>query len=142
MLSQDPLTIEILGTLAIRTLFFLIPSLLFLLFDTIIPSLAVGIKIQGAAGLPTRTGGLSRPRRGGGRPEWYTVLGLSILNICLGAAFQVGVELILTKVLGYKSALRVATTLPMPWSIVKEVVRGLLLREVFLPFPHLPKAII
>jgi hypothetical protein len=88
------------------------------------------MKRQGAPALPTRTGGVQGTRRGGGRPEWYSVLGLSLLNVFLGVAIQAGVEFLFTEVLGIRSALKVTTTLPMPWSIAKEIVRSLLLREV------------
>jgi hypothetical protein len=130
VLSQDPLTVEVVGTLGVRTLFFLVPSILFLVFDSIIPSLAVGIKTQGAPALPTRTGGIRGARRRGSRPKWYIVISLSIFNICLGVAVQAATELLLTWVLNIRSALKVTTTLPMPWSIAKDVLRGLLLREV------------
>lgn len=121
---------ELFGTLGIRLIFFLVPSTLFLLFDTIIPSLAVSIKRQGGAALPTRSGGVQGRRRGGGRPEWYSVLGLSILNVLLGVGIQAGVEFLFTEVFNIRSALKVTTTLPMPWSIAREVLRSLLLREV------------
>lgn len=130
VLSQPPLKVEVVGTLAIRTLFFLVPSLLFLLFDSIIPSLAVGMKTQGSAALPTRTGGVRVKRRGGSTPPVLQVLGLSLFNICLGVVIQSAIELLFTEVLRIRSALKVSTTLPMPWSIFKDVVRGLLLREV------------
>jgi hypothetical protein len=124
-LSQPPLKVEIVGTLAVRTLFFVAPSLLFLVFDTIIPSLAVNIKTQGSSALPTRGS-----RKGSGRPPWFQVIGLSLFNICLGVALQAGVELLFTNVFNFRSALKVTTTLPMPFSIAKDVARGLLLREV------------
>jgi len=116
--------------------FFLAPSLLFLIFDTIIPSLAVGIKRQGGSALPTRTGGVQGAKRGGGRPEWYQVLPLSLFNVILGVAIQAGVELLFTEVFGIRSALKVTTTLPMPWSIAKDIIRSLLLREVFQYYIH------
>ncbi len=113
-----------------RVLFFLVPSLLFLLFDTLVPTLAVKIKIQGSAALPTRVGGGRASRRGRGKPAWYKVIGLSLFNVCLGVAVQSAIELLFTEVLHIRSALRVTTTLPMPWSIAKDVARGLMLREV------------
>jgi hypothetical protein len=131
VLSQPPLKVEIVGTLGIRLLFFLVPSLLFLVFDSILPSLSVGLKTQGAAALPTRTGGVQGGRRGGSRPQWYQVIGVSLLNILLSVVIQAGVELLFTQVFHIRSALKVTTTLPMPWSIAKDVLRGLLLREVF-----------
>lgn len=134
VLSQPPLKVEVVATLAVRILFSLLPSLLFLLFDSALPSLAVGIKRQGAPALPTRTGGVSGTRRGGSRPQWYQVVALSLFNICLGVAIQAGVELLFTEVLQIRSALKITTTLPMPWSIAKDVVRSLLLREVWFSF--------
>ena len=131
VLSQPPLKVEIVGTLAVRVLFFLLPSILFLVFDSALPSLAVGIKRQGAPALPTRTGGVSGARRVSSRPQWYQVVALSIFNICLGVAIQAGVELFFTEVLHIRSALKVTTTLPMPWSIAKDIARSLLLREVW-----------
>jgi hypothetical protein len=125
VLSQPPLKVEVVGTLGIRLLFFLVPSLFFLLFDTIIPSLSVGLKTQGADGLPTRG------RRGGSRPQWYQIIGVSLLNILLSVAIQAGVEVLFTEVFHIRSALKVTTTLPMPWSIAKDVLRGLVFREVY-----------
>ena len=125
VLSQPPLKVEIVGTLAIRLLFFVAPSLLFLIFDSIIPSLAVNIKTQGDAALPTRGG-----RKSGNRPPWFQVIGLSLFNICLGVAVQAGVELLFTDVFHIRSALKITTTLPMPFSIAKDVARGFVLREV------------
>lgn len=130
VLSHTPLKVEIFGTLGIRAIFFLAPSLLFLLFDTIIPSLAVSIKRQGGAALPTRSVGVQGTKRGGGKPQWYTVVGLSTFNVLLGIGIQAGVEFLFTEVFRIRSALKVTTTLPMPWSIAKDVIRGLLLREV------------
>lgn len=130
ILSQPPLKVEIIGTLGVRTLFFLVPSLLFLIFDTILPSLAVGLKTQGAPALPTRTGGVAGAKTSKGRPEWYQVIGLSIFNICMGVSMQALVEILFTDVLGMRSALKVTTTLPMPWSIAKNLAEAFVIREV------------
>lgn len=124
VLSQPPLKVEVVGSLAIRILFFLVPSLFFFLFDSIIPSLSVSFKTQGDRGLPTRGGR-------GSKPQWYQIIGVSLLNILLSVAIQAGVELLFTEVFQIRSALKVTTTLPMPWSIAKDVLRGLLLREVY-----------
>ncbi|TVY15905.1 hypothetical protein LARI1_G004744 [Lachnellula arida] len=135
VLSFPPLKVEIVGTLAIRAMFFLLPSLLFLLFDSILPSVMVNIKTQGEAALPTRSGG-ARSSRKGGTPPWYFVIGLSLINILLGVALQVGIELLFTQVLHIRSALQVTTTLPMPWSIAKYVLRSLFLREILQYYIH------
>jgi hypothetical protein len=135
VLSHPPLKVEIIGTLGIRLLFFLAPSILFIIFDSLLPSLAVGIKRQGAPALPTRTGGVAGTRRGKGRPQWYQVIGLSIFNVCLGVAIQALIEVLFTEVLHIRSALKVTTTLPMPWSIAKNLVEALVIREVRRPSP-------
>ncbi|TKA32192.1 hypothetical protein B0A49_13471, partial [Cryomyces minteri] len=46
VLSHSPLNVEVYGSLAIRAIFYILPSLLFLAFDTAFPSLAVGVKAQ------------------------------------------------------------------------------------------------
>ncbi|KAH8783965.1 hypothetical protein BGZ57DRAFT_884216 [Hyaloscypha finlandica] len=133
VLSQPPLKVEVVAVLGTRLLFFLVPSLFFLLFDSIIPSLSVSFKTQGADGLPTRGRGATR---GGNGTQWYQIIGVSLLNILLSVAIQAGVELLFTEVFHIRSALKVTTTLPMPWSIAKDVLRGLLLREVIQYYFH------
>ncbi|KAI9827511.1 MAG: hypothetical protein M1832_004861 [Thelocarpon impressellum] len=151
VLTQPPLRVELIGTLAVRLLFFAVPSLLFLLFDSLLPSLAVNIKSQGAAGLPTRsaarqkTPSKSRARRitggsgagaGGGQPSWYFVLAVALANILLGAALQAATETLFTSGLGIRSALKITTTLPTPWHMAKDLLRGLVLREFLQYYPH------
>lgn len=129
VLSQPPLKVEVVAILGIRLIFFMIPSLFFLALDSIVPSVSVSFKTQGTHALPTRTGGV-RVSRKGAKSQWYNVVGLSLFNLCLGVAIQAGVEFLFTELLQFRSALRVTTTLPMPWSILKDVGRGLVLREV------------
>lgn len=136
VLSQPPLGVEVVGILVVRLFFFLAPALLFLLFDSIVPSLAVGLKTQDAPALPTRTGGINGAKKSKRRPQWYSVLGISLLNICLSIALQAAVELLFTKALKIRSALKITTTLPMPWSIAKDVARGLVLREILQYYIH------
>lgn len=130
-MSFSPLKVEVVGTLGIRAVFYLLPSLLFLLFDSLVPSLAVSLKKQGAPALPTRTGGVQGRRRGSRQHPWYQVAGIGVFNVCLGVGIQAGIEFLLTEVFNVRSAMQVTTALPMPWTIGKGVVRGLLLREVF-----------
>lgn len=120
ILSHPPLKVEILGTLAVRVLFYILPSTLFLIFDGALPSAAVGLKAQGNVALP---GNAAKGR-------WWRVALVSVGNMLLGVALQAGVEALFTEVLHIRSALKVTTTLPMPWAIAKDLVRGLLLREV------------
>ncbi|ESZ91858.1 hypothetical protein SBOR_7764 [Sclerotinia borealis F-4128] len=128
VLSQSSLRVEVVGTLGIRLLFFIVPSFLFLLFDTVMPSLSMGVKRQGKQALPTRTGGSKTSKAK--IPKWYRVVGISLFNILLGVGIQAGIETLFTGILHYKSALRVTTRLPMPWSLARDVVKCLLVREV------------
>ncbi|KAM0140502.1 hypothetical protein ACHAP3_002809 [Botrytis cinerea] len=134
VLSHTALRVEVVGTLGIRLLFFIVPSFVFLIFDSIIPSLSVGVKRQGKQALPTRTGGSKASRAKA--PEWYRVVGISLFNIFLGIGIQAGFEMVLTEILHYKSALRVTTTLPMPWSIAKDALKCLLVREFIQYYTH------
>lgn len=120
VLSHPPLKVEILGTLAVRVLFYILPSTLFLFFDGVLPSAAVGLKAQGDVALPSS----------GGKGRWWKVASVSVGNVLLSVAVQAGVEALFTEVLHIRSALKVTTTLPMPWGIAKDLLRGLLLREV------------
>ncbi|OJJ35430.1 hypothetical protein ASPWEDRAFT_509594 [Aspergillus wentii DTO 134E9] len=130
VLSHPPLRVELFGTLAVRVLFFVLPSLLFFLFDILTPSAAVVLKAQGEAGLP---GGSKR-----GKIRWkeIKVAGWALINLAMGIAIQVAIEQVRTEVFGTKSALKVSMKLPMPWEIVKDLLRGTLGREVLAYIIH------
>lgn len=116
LMTQSPLKIEVLGTLAIRLLFFWVPSLISLFFDSLLPSLSKERKIQGARALP-------------GNRMWK-VAGWAMVNMLIGTGIQALVELFLVKVIFWKSALKVASTLPLPGEMAWGLFRGFLLREV------------
>jgi hypothetical protein len=135
VLSHPPLRLEIFGTLLIRIVFYLVPSTTFLLFDTTFPKAAISLKAQEETGLPSPVLGekplfkkLSIKMRP--KEKWYKVYGWSLLNLLLSVALQGGIDYLFTKVLRMRSALKVTTTLPMPWGIAKDLVRGFLLREI------------
>ena len=123
ILSHSPLKVEVIGTL-VRTLFYVLPSLGFLLFDSALPSLAANIKALGDSALP-----LSKSN-GGRKKQWWKIVLISIGNLLLGIAVQTLVELLFTEVFQIRSALKVTTAIPMPWGIAKDLLRGLLMREV------------
>lgn len=116
LMTQSPLKIEILGTLAIRFLFFWVPSLLSLFFDSLLPSLSEEWKIQGARALPDN--------------RMWKVVGWAMVNMLISTGVQGFVELFLVEVIFWKSALKVASTLPMPGEMAWGLFRGFLLREV------------
>ncbi|KAL6253001.1 hypothetical protein RBB50_000720 [Rhinocladiella similis] len=125
VLSHPPLRVELVATLAVKTLFYLLPSTVFLLFDALLPSAAENLKALGDTALPFKNASRRRTVR------MLRVLGWSILNTLLGVGVQALVELLLTRVLLVRSALRVTTTLPLPFGILKDLAKGYLLREVF-----------
>ncbi|ROW14048.1 hypothetical protein VPNG_04025 [Cytospora leucostoma] len=118
VLSHDPLYIELFGTLAIRLIIFLLPSLLFLLFDTLLPSLAESIKHGGASALPPRDP----------RALAKTTL-LALTNLLLETALEAAASLGLTHLTGHVP-FRSTTTLPLPWQILKQLGLLYLSREV------------
>lgn len=122
--TNNPLHVEIFGTLGIRFLFYILPSMGFLLFDSATPALAVGIKEHGDTALPMSE------ENGGKKGRWWKVALVSIGNVFLGVAIQTGIELLFTQLLHLQSILKLSTSLPMPWAIAKDLFVGLLLREV------------
>ncbi len=129
ILSNPPLKVEIFGTLAIRVLFYVLPSLGFLAFDSAAPKVAVKIKEHGEDALPLSEG------ENGKKNRWWKIALVSVGNVLLGVALQAGVELLFTQVLHIRSALKISTSIPLPWSMAIDLVKGLLLREVRDLFP-------
>lgn len=124
VLSHGPLKIQIIGTLALRLLFFVIPSLFFLLFDILLPSLAVSIKHGGSGALPPRD-----PR------ALAKVLLLALINIVLETAIETGASLGLTTLLGH-TPFKTSTTLPLPFAIIKQLGWLYVSREVLAYYIH------
>ncbi|KAL5418019.1 hypothetical protein PMIN03_001256 [Paraphaeosphaeria minitans] len=133
-LSYSPLQLEFFGPLLLRTSLYLLPSLLFLALDTLIPSLAVELKAQGERGLPAR-------QRGGGR-KVRNVVFWSAANVLLGIALQGGIEFFVTDVARMRSLLVVKGSrwslnhLPNPWGVVKHLGIGIVSRNVLQYYIH------
>ena len=124
ILSNSPLKVELLGTLATRVIFYILPSIGFLVFDIALPSLAINIKEQGEVALA-----LSKEQDGKFGKLWKVVI-ISCGNVLGSVILQTGVEILFTDVFHIRSAIRITTSLPLPWSIIKGLSSGLLLREV------------
>jgi sterol desaturase/sphingolipid hydroxylase (fatty acid hydroxylase superfamily) len=124
VLSHPPLQVEIVGTLAIRTLFYLLPSTFFLFFDSFLPSAAQGLKATGVLGLPFHKASRKRTLR------VLRMICWSLGNVLLSVLAQVAIEIMLVRVLAFRPALKVTTSLPMPWPILKDLLLGYLAREV------------
>jgi len=124
VLSHSPLKIELLGTTAIRIVFWLVPSLIFLLIDTLFPSLAENIKYNGSSALPPRDAkSLTR------------ALGLAVFNLCLSTGVEAALSLGTATFLG-APVFRTATTLPLPWQMAKHVALLFAAREVLTYYLH------
>jgi sterol desaturase/sphingolipid hydroxylase (fatty acid hydroxylase superfamily) len=125
VLSHPPLRVEMVATLAVRILFSILPSTCFLLFDALLPGAAEGLKAMGSTGLPLKNAKRERSMMVGKTVLW------SLGNLLLGVLLQAGVEVLLTRFLDVKSALKVTTSLPMPWGIFIDLLRGWVVREIF-----------
>lgn len=124
VLSHSPLKVELFGTLAIRLVFYLVPSLAFFAFDTLLPSAALSFKAQGNAGLPS-----GHKRRKPTLNEGK-IVAWSLFNILFSIIVQGVIEFTLTKLLRWRSLIKVAVRLPYPWGIVIDVTRGFIVREI------------
>ncbi|MCJ1273545.1 hypothetical protein MMC21_001338 [Puttea exsequens] len=128
--SNDPLRVELLGTLGVRLLFYVAPSLWFLVFDSATPNLAMGMKEHEEIALPMSEG------NGGKKGRWWKIALVSVFNVLLGVVVQIGLEALVTQVLNQRSLLKVTIITPFPWSIAKDLILGLLLREAFTYILH------
>jgi hypothetical protein len=104
----------------VQLLLYVLPALVFLIFDAGVPSVAVLIKSQGELALPGRAG----------RIRVAKIAGWSIFNVLLGAGLLGGLELLLAKVLHVRSALSLSKTMPMPLAMAKSVAFLLVTRGV------------
>ncbi|KAI8623298.1 sterol desaturase family [Xylariaceae sp. FL1651] len=122
--SHSPLKIELVGTLAIRIVFWLVPSLFFLLFDTLVPSLAESIKVYGSASIPRRSAAsLSRQAL------------LAIINLAIFSGLQAGISVAATTLLN-RPLFKTSTTLPLPWQIIKHILALYTAREMLTYYIH------
>lgn len=118
--SYDPLQVEVYGTTAARLLFFLLPGLMFLAFDLMVPSLSVSMKASGEKQLPSKL----RQRKVG------RVVAVATFNTLLGLFLQAAVEYVLTEVVHFRSLLRVSSFIPTPWKMAKDVLLALAARGI------------
>ncbi|KAK3379079.1 sterol desaturase family [Lasiosphaeria ovina] len=125
VLSHSALKIELMGTAALRIVLWLVPSLVFLLFDTLLPSLAESIKYRGASALPPRDAS-----------SVARLLGLAAVNLALEAAVEAGASLGVAALLQIPAVFRTSSTLPLPWQIAKHVALLFAAREVLTYYIH------
>ncbi|KAK8084455.1 hypothetical protein PG997_005726 [Apiospora hydei] len=124
VLSHSPLKIELVGTLAVRIVFWLLPSLLFLLFDVGVPSLSESIKFYGAKSLPRRDAAALAKQAA-----------LAGANLLVVTAVQAGLSMGAT-ILLKEPLFQTSTRLPLPWHIIKHVATLYAAREVLTYYIH------
>lgn len=124
VLSHSPLKIEIVSVTALRIAFWLVPSLLFLAFDTLLPSLSESIKYNGASALPPRDA-----------KTLTRLAGLALSNLALETALEAAISLGLTTVLK-TPVFRTSSTLPLPWQILKHLALLFTAREILTYYTH------
>lgn len=124
VLSHSPIKIEIVGVAALRIALWLIPSLFFFAFDTLLPSLAENLKYNGASPLPPRDA-----------KALAKLGGLALFNLALETAVEAAISLGLTTLFG-SPVFRTSTTLPLPWQMIKHLALLLAAREVLTYYIH------
>jgi hypothetical protein len=120
LLTHPPIQVELYGILFVRLLFYVLPSLLFLLFDSLLPTVTAQIKAQGDLGLPGRQSSKKQA----------LIVFWSLANVALGLVCHVGVEEALTRGLRLRSALSLSKRLPLPYDMVKAIAMLLVIRGV------------
>lgn len=133
-IAYPPLVVEAFSSFAAKFIFFLLPCAVFLAFDAGLPSVAKSIKAAGLRATPqyafAKSNGSSHRVNTAKLAAWAT------FNTLLGIALQVGIDALLTKVLGWRSRLRVSSTIPMPWSVAKDITRAFLIRNTLAYYIH------
>ncbi|KAF7533549.1 hypothetical protein G7Z17_g13501 [Cylindrodendrum hubeiense] len=118
ILSHSPLKIRLVGSLAIRLALWLIPSLVTLLFDLALPSLAESIKLGGRSALPPRDG-----RR------LLRQFGLALFNLVFVTAAE-GVSSLAFAFVFQEPDFKTSSALPLPWQMAKHILILLAAREL------------
>lgn len=124
ILSHSPLKVHLVGVFAIRFVFWLVPSLLTLLFDVSLPSVAESIKHGGRAGVPPRTG------RAVGQ-----FIGLALFNTAFLIAVEGACSYAHTMLFGAPEFLT-TSTLPFPWQMAKHIAVLFVARELLQYYIH------
>ena len=120
VLRHDPLTVEIVGTLLVRLVCFLLPALAMLAFDCGVPNIAKSLKARGEAALPLRLG----------RDRLLSIAAVATCNTLLAVALQAALEVLWTDIFHLRSILKTSTAVPLPWNIFTSLLKALALRGV------------
>jgi sterol desaturase/sphingolipid hydroxylase (fatty acid hydroxylase superfamily) len=117
IMSHSPLEIEVVGSIAVRLIFYWIPALMFTLFELGMPGMSRDLKTR-------------RGKKVAG-DVMFSVGLYSLLNQGIATAIQGLVHAAFAYLLTPKYSLfNIGTTLPMPWNIIKDTLVILILREI------------
>ena len=123
IMSQPPLRIELLGSFAMRFIFYWIPTLLFTLFDAAVPSLSADLKTRRGPYVPAK------------EKAWIALI--SLTNQLLATGLQGLIHFSYsTLLMKKKPVFDVGTALPLPWNMISDILLILAVREVITYFPH------
>ncbi|KAL3473324.1 hypothetical protein BJX99DRAFT_261509 [Aspergillus californicus] len=122
-LSHTALRLELFSTLAVRLMFYLVPSVLFYTFDVLAPSTAVFFKRLGEDGLP------SGNKRHSPTQTEAKIAGHALVNLALSIGAQFALEYLLIKAPKMRPAVNVSIFVPTTWVLAKHLLFGLLARE-------------
>ena len=122
VLSHSTLTIELVGSLLIRALFFLLPTTFFLLLHASLPAVTESWKSSSRVKK-------SRSRRGGGGQGVLKLISVALANILLATLCQAAIEYLVVYALGRKSAVKIAKTLPSPAGALWDLLIAEMMRE-------------
>lgn len=124
IITHPPVNVHIAGILVIRVIFWLVPSVLTLAFDSALPSLAASLKHGGWASLP--------PRNSRFIAQQFAV---AVANLVISTAFE---GLAAKAYLGFfgRTDIKTSTTLPMPMTVFTHLVILYVAREVIVYYTH------
>ncbi|KAF8470853.1 hypothetical protein BDZ91DRAFT_552293 [Kalaharituber pfeilii] len=126
ILSHSPLVIEIFGTILVRALFFLLPVLLFVFLEAAFPGVVAEWK-----GPKARNG-----RDGSDMKQISRVAAWAAVNVVLATLAQAGIESLFVQALHWKSAIKIAKTLPGPAGAAWDLLRVEAGREILTYMVH------
>ncbi|KAL3961279.1 hypothetical protein ACCO45_002802 [Purpureocillium lilacinum] len=124
IITHPPVNVHIAGILVIRVIFWLVPSVLTLAFDSALPSLAASLKHGGWASLPPRNSRFIAQQ-----------FAIAVANLVISTAFE---GLAAKAYLGFfgRTDIKTSTTLPMPMTVFTHLVILYVAREVIVYYTH------
>ncbi|KAF3087947.1 hypothetical protein TWF569_007302 [Orbilia oligospora] len=143
IMSHPPLRVELIATFFVRLVFFLLPALVFTLFDNLLPSLAgkepyVTSKpaSRKKVAVPTGRGKKKTLEVSNLNRGTFFAIFMTIGNIMLGIGIQGLLEYIAVDIFRRPRLLKISSTFPYPWDMARGIAYAMLLRELFIYYPH------